>query len=135
MQVKSYVSNKIEKAGITVSPDRIFGNLAVAGIYRDSVVTADTATVIDSLFSKLKSKLAITAAPNNQKRKATIEPADQEKVIKSQSYTKSLLAGRDPATGEALNEVILMGTTKALHNPSTRVVYPIPGSKNLPAYI
>lgn len=133
MQVSSYVGNKIEDLGLKGYESRIFGNLAVAGIYPESKVTTTVASSVDSLLAKLSKKLGAVAAP--KKLDAQVEKAQTEKLAQSQQYTNMLLKGIDPATGDPLTRIDLLGGIEALHNSSTRVVYPIPGTDKLPEYV
>jgi hypothetical protein len=131
MQVRAYVEKKLKEANVVSAKDRLYGNLAVAQILPSSECTADAKRAIDSLIDRLAAKMGTTAAP--VAKKAILKKEEHE--APSKTYTESLLKGIDPATGEKMVKIKLLNNDYAWHNPSTRVVQPIPGSNNLPAYI
>lgn len=136
MNAQSYVESKLEKIGLASYRDRVFGDLAIAGIHRNTRITVEASSAIDSLLAKLSARLGVVADnKKSTKRTADIKLSDPEKVKQSVKNTEMLLQQIDPATGDRLSKVKLLGGVYALHNASTRVVYPIPASKNLPEYV
>lgn len=134
MNAQSYVASKLEKLGLSSYSERVFGNLAVAGIHRGTEVTVEASSAIDSLLEKLSARLGVVA-DNKKTKKADVKLSDPEKIQQSVKNTEMLLKQVDPATGDRLTKIKLLGGAYALHNQSTRVVYPIPASKNLPEYV
>lgn len=132
MKVSTYVSNKLKSVNAESISDRLYGNLAVASIHRSSEVTADAKKAIDALIDRLSKRIGTTAEPQSVEQK---EPKQSKTQSVFSTNTKALMAGIDPATGEKLVRIKLLGGDVALHNPSTRVVHPIPGSENMQAYI
>jgi hypothetical protein len=139
MLAKHYVARKIQGTSLAGFDNRIFGNLVVANITHNTKVTADVESAIDSLLAKLSVKLGKDSALPGFHAKA--RPESERKEIQDNVNTKSTYASNlrkriDPQTGDALHEIKLLGNVDALHNPSTRVVYPIPGSNNtIPEFI
>lgn len=129
MKVSAYVSSKLKAMNAEGIADRLYGNLAVASIHKSSEATADAKKAIDVLMERLTKRIGVTAEP-----KAS-EPTQRKAQNVFANNTQALLEGIDPATGEKLHRVKLLGGDIALHNPNTRVVHPIPGSKNMQAYI
>lgn len=135
MNAQSYVESKLEKIGLASYRERVFGNLAVAGIHRNTEVTVEASSAIDSLLEKLSARLGVVADNKKVVKKADIKLSDPEKIKQSDKNTEMLLKQVDPATGDRLSKIKLLGGAYALHNASTRVVYPIPASKKLPEYV
>ena len=134
MNAQQYVSRKIKTTNnskLAGFEARIFGSLAVASITRTTVVTADVESAIDSLFRKLSAKLKSNMAVPGSNTKTVSEAdmkagneAKESKAINEANLRKLI----DPQTGDQLNVVKLLGGVDALHNPRSRVVYPIPGT-------
>ncbi len=111
----STVKEQVAKLGLEPAQRRrLVGNLKVAGITEESVVTAHTSSIIKNMAQKLK-KRGITA-------RTVAEPTLGE-------HDRRILAGEDPATGDKIPEVIITKNRKALYNPETRVTYPFPNPK------
>jgi hypothetical protein len=128
MLVSTYVSTKLKQLNAESLSDRLYGNLAIASIHRNSEVTANGKKAIDTLLERLAKRIGTTAAPSPKS-------APKSVPVVSATNTQALLEGIDPATGDRLHRVKLLDGSIALHNPSTRVVHPVPGSNNLQAYI
>jgi hypothetical protein len=72
----------------------------------------------------------------NRLRKRGVEvQKDDFDPAATESYANALRNGEDPDTGAKLSGIELMPGIKALHNPVTRVVYPIPGDNALPGRV
>ena len=128
--VEAYVTKAIASAPVLSGKEsRIYNNLAVAGIVGATPLSATAKSAVDSLLEKLERKLSAVSGPE----KAASSNQGQDRV--SKTYTDALFAHTDPDTGEDLHEVKLLGGLKALHNPGTRVVYPVPASKSVPKYV
>jgi hypothetical protein len=137
---KQYVTSKVKGTALAGYENRIFGSLVVANISRNTVVTADVENAIDALFRKLSAKLSksTTALPGShvQARPESERTSIKDSEIKKSTYASSLRREIDPQTGDKLHVIKLLGNVDALHNPSTRVVYPIPGSKDaIPEFV
>lgn len=140
MLAKQYVTKKIAGTALAGYGNRIFGSLVVANISRNTVVTADVENAIDALFRKLSAKLtkSMPALPGShaQARPEEERAAIKDNEAKKSTYASNLRKAIDPQTGDKLHVIKLLGNVDALHNPSTRVVYPIPGSKDaIPEFI
>lgn len=157
MNVRKYIEQSAKKHGL--SPDvvsaRVLGGLAIAGIRESDVATASSRGAVDSLLARLEKKLGKSArvvaeptpvvtrprragsVPNPKTlRKQPVEvQTDDFNAKETESYANALRKGIDPATGEKLSDIDLMPGVKALHNRSTRVVYPIPGNSALPGVV
>lgn len=109
------VKDTVAKLGLDPAHRRrLCGNLKVAGITEDSMVTAHTSSIIKNMAEKFK-KRGITA-------RTIAEPTLGE-------HDRRILAGEDPVTGDKIPEIIITKTRKALYNPETRVTYPFPNPK------
>lgn len=130
MKASDYVTKHTTGTVLADKHARIFNNLSLAGVFPGTQVTTANKSAIDSLLERLEKKIGtqITA-------KKPAKTVSEEEKRGALTYTESLLAGDDPDTGEKLSVVSLLGGHKALHNPSTRVVYPVPANKNLPKRI
>lgn len=128
MQVSAYVDSKIKDTAVAGSLSRVFNNLAVAGILPTTTLTASSKSAVDNLLAKLERKLA---GKQVVARKPEVTDEAQRTSL---SNAASLRKCIDPATGEALSRIKLLGGIEALHNPNTRVVYPIP-TGSVPAFV
>lgn len=128
MQVSAYVDSKIKGTAVAGSLPRVYNNLAVAGILPTTTLTTANKSAVDNLLAKLERKLSGKQAVA---RKPEVTDEEQRTAL---TNTASLRKCIDPATGEALSRIKLLGGIEALHNPNTRVVYPIPAG-SVPAFI
>lgn len=134
MNAAEYVKAKTSNTVLADRASRIFNNLAVAGITQTTKVTSANKSSIDALLAKLERKLGSKASPSTVTAKKPLS-ASKETQEQALTYTASLRKAIDPATGEALNRIKLLGGIEAFHNPNTRVVYPIPASGSVPAFV
>jgi hypothetical protein len=157
MNIRNYIERAASKRGLSAEAvsSRVLGGLAIAGIRESDEATASSRTAVDSLLARLEKKLGKSArvvaeptpvvtrprragsVPNPKTlRKQPVEvQTDDFDANETASYANALRKGIDPATGAKLNEIELMPGVKSLHNPSTRVVYPIPGNNALPGVV
>jgi hypothetical protein len=111
--VKAYIAGL---KGIDTSKRKyMLGNLAVANIKADDIVTAKTSNIIKKMAEKIRQRGLMTRAVEE---------------LKVGSYDGSLLKGVDPANGDKIPTVLLTGGRKVLYNPETRVAYPLPDFDN-----
>lgn len=132
INVADYVKSKTSKTVLANRDARVLNNLAVAGIVGTAKVTTANKSVIDSLLVRLERKLGQSQQVTTAKKPSKHTEAEQAGAA---TYTASLRKNLDPATGEALSRIKLLGGYEALHNTSTRVVYPIPASGSVPAFV
>lgn len=153
--VNEFITKEATKRGLEVAGirSRIVGGLAIAGIRPEAQLTAVARNSVSAILDRLERKLGKSArvvaeepAPAPARRSVKTPVPDSKRLRKrpvdvatedfdpkeTQSYANALRRGEDPATGAKLSSIELMPGVKALHNASTRVVYPIPGNASLP---
>jgi hypothetical protein len=93
----------------------ILGNLKIAEVSAKAKMSPGVVSIVKKLADRMRRQGNVT--------RAVTEPKVGE-------YDKAILAGIDPQTGDKIPEVLLAKGRKALYNPETRVVYPIPDLNN-----
>ena len=93
----------------------ILGNLKIAEVSAKAKMSPGVVSIVKKLADRMRRQGNVT--------RAVTEP-------KVGGYDKAILAGIDPQTGDKIPEVLLAKGRRALYNPETRVVYPIPDLNN-----
>jgi hypothetical protein len=99
----------------TKQKKHIIGNLKIAEVKVTAKMSPGVVSIIKKMADRMRKQGNVT--------RAVTEPKVGE-------YDKAILAGIDPQTGDKIPEVLLAKGRRALYNPETRVVYPIPDLNN-----